>query len=95
MMLLKAVSVAAISMLAVGSAKRVPANPNVPPVVTLTARDYAFDPIPDIPAGVVELRLHNLGPDFHHAAIFKLFGRHTAEQFIAAMKNPGPPPSWA
>ncbi len=95
MMLLKAISVAAVAMLAAGAAKPVAMHPKVPPVVTLTARDYAFDPIPDIPAGVVDLRLHNLGPDFHHAAIFKLSGSHTAEQFVAAMKNPGPPPRWA
>jgi hypothetical protein len=70
-------------------------NPHAPPVVTLTAHDYFFDPVPDIPSGVVELRLHNVGKDFHHAAIFKLARGHTASQFVAALKNPGPPPVWA
>ncbi len=71
------------------------AKPAVPPVVTITARDYSYDPIPDIPAGVVDLRLNNLGKDVHHAAIFRLRGGHTAAQFLAAIKNPGPPPTWA
>lgn len=66
-----------------------------PPVVTITARDYSYDAIPDIPAGVVDLRLHNLGKDIHHAAIFKLSEGKTAEDFVAAIKNPGPPPAWA
>lgn len=95
MMLLKTVSTLALGALALGGGTSTTAKRDVPPVVTLTARDYAFDPIPDITAGVVDLRLHNLGPDFHHAAIFKLAGSHTAEQFVAAMKNPGPPPKWA
>lgn len=95
-MLLKAVSALALGVAAIaGKTPPVAKNPKVPPVVTLTARDYAFDSIPDIPAGVVDLRLHNLGPDFHHAAIFKLFGGHTAAEFVAASKNPGPPPKWA
>jgi hypothetical protein len=70
-------------------------KPAAPPVVTITARDYSYDPIPDIKAGVVDLRLHNLGKDLHHAAIFKLSGGKTPADFIAALKNPGPPPAWA
>lgn len=71
------------------------AKPSHVPVVTITAHDYYFDPIPDIPSGVVDLRLHNTGKDFHHAAMFRLTGGHTAAEFAAAMKNPGPPPMWA
>ena len=66
-----------------------------PPVITITAHDYAYDAIPDIPAGVVQIRLHNLGPDAHHAAIFKLDAGKTAPDLLDAMKTPGPPPSWA
>lgn len=70
-------------------------KPKTPPIITITSRDYSFDSIPDVPSGVVDLRLHNLGPDFHHAAIFKLAAGRTPEEFVAALKKPGPPPSWA
>lgn len=98
MKLITAVCAAAIAANALGAWTSVEApkyNPHVPPVVTLTAHDYFFDPVPDIPAGVVELRLHNMGKDFHHAAMFRLAPGHTAAQFVAALKNPGPPPMWA
>jgi hypothetical protein len=70
-------------------------NPAAPPVVTITAHDYYYDPIPAIPSGVVDLRLHNLGKDTHHAAMFRLSNGKTAADFMAAIKNPGPPPVWA
>lgn len=70
-------------------------KPASPPVVTLTARDFQFDSIPDIPAGVVELRLHNAGPNIHHAAVFKLRAGKNVGDLVAALKNPGPPPRWA
>jgi hypothetical protein len=71
------------------------AKPKAPPVITIIARDYTYDPIPDVPAGVVDIRLHNVGPDIHHAAIFKLGAGKTASDLAAALKKPGPPPSWA
>ena len=71
------------------------AKPGDPPVVTITARDYMYDPIPDMPAGVVNVRLHNLGPTFHHAAFFKLGAGKTPADLAAALQKPGPPPSWA
>lgn len=98
MKLTTAVGTAALAAIALGAwtSLDVPAaNPKAPPVITLTAHDYYFDPVPDIPSGVVELRLHNAGKDFHHAAMFKLAPGHTAAQFVAALKNPGPPPTWA
>ena len=97
MLIVKTFSVAALMAAFFGlPSSRTPAlKPATPPVVTITARDYTYDPIADIPAGVVDLRLHNLGPDFHHAAIFKLAPGKTAAQFVAALKNPGPPPAWA
>lgn len=98
MLIVKAVSAAALAGLVLGGWKSSPpksAHPDSPPVVTLTSRDYSFDPIPNVPAGVVELRLHNAGKDFHHAAIFRLFGGKTAADLEAALKKPGPPPAWA
>jgi hypothetical protein len=91
-----AVVLAGSTLIGAAHSRRAVVNPNAnPPVVTITAHDYYFDPIPDIPSGVVDLRLHNTGKDFHHAAIFKLAGRHTAADFVATLKNPGPPPAWA
>jgi hypothetical protein len=98
LLIAKAVSGAVLSAAVVGgwwSSHAATVKPANPPVVTITSRDYSYDPIADIPAGVVDLRLHNLGPDFHHASIFKLAPGRTAEQFIAALKSPGPPPMWA
>ena len=97
-MFLKTIPV--ISLAAAGFAAGVPLKrdalkPAVPPIVTITARDYAYDPIPDINSGVVDLRLHNLGKDIHHAALYRLSGGKTAADFVAALKNPGPPPVWA
>lgn len=98
MLIAKAVSGAALAAVAVGGwwTSHAPASkPAAPPVVTITSRDYSYDPIADIPAGVVDLRLHNLGPDFHHAALFKLAPGKTAAEFVAALKSPGPPLAWA
>ncbi len=98
MLIAKAVSAVAFGAFAVAGLsvhRTAPPKPASPPVITIIARDYSYDPIPDIPAGVVDLRLHNLGKDIHHAGIFKLLGRHTGAQFLAAMKNPGPLPAWA
>lgn len=93
----KLVFAATVAALAGGpKANRLDAiKPGSPPVVTITARDYAYDSIADIPSGVVDLRLVNLGKTFHHAAIFKLGMGKTAADFVAAVKNPGPPPKWA
>jgi len=97
MRLAKAVAVAAFLGAAFGGWKSFEgkANPYAVPVVNLVARDFAFDSIADVPAGVVELRLHNLGPTLHHAAILRLTGGKTVDDLLTALKNPGPPPSWA
>jgi hypothetical protein len=98
MRLIKAASAAAVLGVALGGWKSFEdyaAKPAQVPVVTLVARDFAFDSIPDIPAGVVEIRLHNEGPTLHHAALIKLNDGKTVGDLIAALKNPGPPPRWA
>lgn len=98
MRLIKAASAGALFLTAFGgwrSFERHAAKPAAVPVVTFVARDFAFDSIPDVPAGVVEIRLHNLGPSLHHAAIIKLNAGKTVDDLVAAFKNPGPPPSWA
>jgi uncharacterized cupredoxin-like copper-binding protein len=64
-------------------------------VVTITARDYAFE-VPDtVVAGRTELRLANQGPDLHHAWLVRLDRSHTAAEFFAAVRKGGAAPSWA
>ena len=70
--------------------------PQVPvsPPVSIVATDFKFD-LPDtIPAGVVTFNLVNHGKELHHAQLVKLEDGKTMEDFFAAMKQPGPPPSW-
>lgn len=98
MRLIKAASAAALFGVALGgwkSFERYAAHPTSVPIVNLVARDFVFDSIPDIPAGIVELRLHNEGTMLHHAAILRLTAGKTVDDLIAALKNPGPPPRWA
>jgi hypothetical protein len=66
-----------------------------PPVVTVHAKDFAFDAPAEITAGVTTFRLVNDGPGFHHMQIVRLDSAKTVDDLIAAMKNPGPPPAWA
>ena len=70
---------------------------NAPAVVTITARDYAFDAPDSIAAGVTTLHLVNRGPDLHHVALIKLAKGKSSADFYAMMKSQkpdAPPPSW-
>ncbi|HEU4564382.1 MAG TPA: hypothetical protein VFS05_07035 [Gemmatimonadaceae bacterium] len=66
-----------------------------PNVVTITAKDYAFDAPAEIPAGPTTFRLENRGPSLHHMQLIRLEQGKTAADFIAALKAGGPPPRWA
>jgi len=66
-----------------------------PTVVTVTARDFAFDAPKEVPAGLTTFRLVNDGPSLHHIQLIKLSEGKTAADFIAALKAGGPPPKWA
>lgn len=66
-----------------------------PPVVTFTAKDYAFEGPTEIPAGVTTLQLVNQGPELHHATLVKLDQGKTANDFVQALKPGAPPPQWA
>lgn len=98
MLIAKLVSVAAIASAAffgLNSTNYGTTKPIAPPVVNIVAKDFGFDPIADVPAGVVQIRLLNEGPSIHHAAIFKLLRGKTVDDLVAALKNPGRPPKWA
>lgn len=64
-------------------------------VITIRARDFAFEGPTEIPAGLTTIRLTNLGPDIHHAQIIKLEEGKTGADFAAALKAGGQPPTWA
>lgn len=66
-----------------------------PPVVTVTARDFAFEGPTEIPAGVTTFRLVNAGQTLHHMQLVRLDSAKTVTDLVAALKNPGPPPAWA
>jgi len=81
----------AVPLLAVGAAAVL--APSAAPVVTVTARDFAFDAPDTIAAGPTTIRLVNRGPDLHHVALVQL-GAHTADEYLKAIQK-GAPPAWA
>jgi hypothetical protein len=65
-----------------------------PRVVTVVARDFAFQAPDEIPAGLTTLKLENRGQSLHHIALERLDeGKHLADVF-AALRAGGPPPAW-
>ncbi|MGH7518975.1 MAG: hypothetical protein ACREOC_16170 [Gemmatimonadales bacterium] len=64
-------------------------------VVTVVARDFAFEAPSEIPAGLTTFRLVNRGPSLHHIQLLKLEEGKTADDFRAALKAGGPFPRWA
>lgn len=74
-----------------GGAAAAPAEPRV---VTVVARDFAFQAPDRVPAGLTTLRLENRGPNLHHIALVRLDeGKHLADVFTA-LRAGGPPPTW-
>ena len=69
-------------------------TPVAPPVVVVHAKDYRYVAPKSINAGVSTFHLVNDGKEVHHLTIMKLAAGKTMGDFAAAMKKPGPPPSW-
>lgn len=65
-----------------------------PRVVTIVARDYAFEAPDTITAGRTEVRLVNRGPEAHHAYIMRFDGGKGLNDLMAALRAGGPLPSW-
>lgn len=63
--------------------------------VVVVATDYAFQAPDTLPAGVVEFRLHNMGPSLHHVTLFRLEEGKTLKDLLAAMAPNAPFPAWA
>jgi uncharacterized cupredoxin-like copper-binding protein len=73
------------------SSSKQPATPAAPPVVTITATDYAFNAPDTIAAGLTTLRLVNHGTEPHQAVIFTAPGKNFAElEAAAVLKGSGP-----
>ncbi len=71
--------------------------PVPPPVLTITARDFAYEAPDTISGGMTTIRLVNQGPDLHHVQLIKLGEGKTFADFTAAMREMKPgaaPPSW-
>jgi hypothetical protein len=94
---IRAASLFLLAATAAACAKKqeVAAAPPAPPLVTITAADFAFTAPDTIPAGVVNVRLVNNGPSLHHVQFVQLGEGKTVADLIAALRNPGPPPAWA
>jgi len=65
-----------------------------PNVVNITAREYAFETPKQIPAGLTTFRFTVNGKEPHHGIMVRLDQGKTFADLAAAIKNPGPPPSW-
>lgn len=64
-------------------------------VVTITAKDYAFESPDSIEAGYVTVRLLSRGTELHHAQLVRLADGHTLKDLFDAMKDPtAKPPAW-
>jgi hypothetical protein len=82
----------AVVAIAVGACRPTASGPNI---VTVTAKDYAFDAPAEVPAGLTTFRLINAGPSLHHIQLIRLEEGKSGDDFVAALKAGGPPPRWA
>jgi uncharacterized cupredoxin-like copper-binding protein len=64
-------------------------------VITVVARDFAFQGPDEVPAGLVTVQLQNRGTNLHHMAIMKLDEGKTLQDLFAAFQAGGAPPAWA
>jgi hypothetical protein len=64
-----------------------------PNVLTITARDYAYDAPAEVPAGLTTIRLVNQGPSLHHVQLVKLDDGKTLKDFLEALKGDAFPTS--
>ncbi|MGB7210991.1 MAG: hypothetical protein WBC97_00015 [Gemmatimonadales bacterium] len=87
---LVAVSAAALLLAAARPTRPAPAR-----VLVVTARDYAFEAPDSVPAGLTEIREHNLGPSLHHISMYRLAAGKRMTDFMGALKPDAPTPMWA
>lgn len=68
--------------------------PPAPNAIVIRASDFVYQMPDTIPSGVTRIRLVNAGPSLHHVALIKLSQGKTYDSLLAALRNPGPPPTW-
>ena len=78
------------------SAETAPAAQTAPTsnVVTITAREYAFEAPHQLPAGVTNFHFMVKGKEPHHGIMVRLDEGKTFDDLAAALKTPGPGPVW-
>jgi hypothetical protein len=88
-----------ILVTACSAGRDTPRTAAAPPVITLTAVDYAFEAPDTIEAGFTTFRLVNHGSQLHMAQLIKLEGGRTLDDFLVAyaeaFRTTGPRPPWA
>jgi uncharacterized cupredoxin-like copper-binding protein len=79
------------------SAEQQAAAQGAPPaVVTVVAREFAFQAPDEVPAGLVTFQLQNRGQALHHMAVLRLDQGKTLQDLFAAMQSGGGKlPAWA
>ncbi|MBI3791958.1 MAG: hypothetical protein HY275_13920 [Gemmatimonadetes bacterium] len=68
-----------------------------PPLITVTAKDFAFEMPDTVTGGLVTVKLVNQGPELHHVQFLKLDDGHTYAVMMEGMKKmkpTDPPPPW-
>ncbi len=65
-----------------------------PGVITITARDFAFDAPDSILAGITTINLVNRGPDLHQAQLVKLAAGKTLADVQKVVRTGGSLPAW-
>lgn len=83
------------SSLTSGSGNASAPAPTTPPVVTIHAKDFAFQSPKQIPAGMTTFHVVNDGPGLHHVTIVRLADGKSLADLSDALKSPGPLPDWA
>jgi hypothetical protein len=72
-----------------------PGAPAGPTMVTVHARDFAYDAPDHIPAGMTTFRFVNDGPGIHHLEVIRLDSAKTMADLQKTLQKPGPFPAWA
>ena len=62
--------------------------------VNVLATEFKFELPESIPAGLTTFNLVGKGAELHHMQIVRLEQGKTFADFEAAIRNPGPPPTW-
>jgi hypothetical protein len=73
--------------LLVATAAAAPAQSQSPTVLTITARDYAFEVADTVAAGPITIRLHNAGQDFHEVDLMRLTDGRTMADVAHAIET--------